>query len=93
MKLFLTEPDNHFTDSIYQLFKESDHELLSLMPIYENEDEDDSGNLETIHQIHGQSLNEIFKNYYLTKYPEANEIPESIFNRFNDLINEVNSED
>lgn len=93
LKVIMEEPDNHFIDSVYKLFKDNNHELLSLIPLY-NSDENDAqeSNLENLSKIHGQSLTEIFEEYYFTKYPDSKNVPKAISDRFKDLINEVHNE-
>lgn len=92
IKCFLDDPDNDFSDKVFNLFKKNQNELLSFIPIYKN-NKDDLEEIEEVNKLHGLGIQELFTTYYRKKYPNSEAVPEDILKNFNELLNEVNHED
>ena len=79
-------PDNSFNDKIFNLTKDLGAELLSFIPYYSQQDqEEDTDEI----KIHDLNINELFKLYYLQKFPDAKTVPVSIMNNFIDNLRET----
>lgn len=90
--LDLEEPDNNFIDKIVKLINEANAELLSLVPIYKNEFEENESSLEN-KNINDLGIKEIFHDYYKLKHPESKEIPKHIESHFYQILEDITHED
>lgn len=87
VQINLENPENKLIDSIKTKLKEKNYELLSYQPIYSiNKSHNENVN------IYSLSTQELFKDFYKYKY-DKNEVPEEILKSFQNLCNDINSED
>jgi len=85
VKLKLPGPNTELTNRLYERIQDCGHELLSLVPEYENQ-EDFSDKPISINEM---NILELFSIYYQEKYPENQDIPEPILKEFSTLIEEI----
>ena len=75
-------------DKIRDELKDTRFELLSFIPKFQSSKTE----IKSIDQISKTSLEDLFKDYYKTKYSEEI-IPPTLLESFTDLLNEVRDED
>jgi exonuclease SbcD len=78
----LEEYDSKIINQIYDKAKEHNCQILSLTPIFKNHNTND----QEIIDIGQKNIDDIFKDYYKLKYPQAKDIPDDILKEFNILM-------
>jgi len=91
VKCQLTDPKSGLADEIKELAGKYDFELLSMIPIYTNEEDENSTEAPGTDALN-YNIVELFENYYKVKHPQAEEIPSHILSEFKSLLEEVNNE-
>jgi len=80
--LQLKSPQIELMDKIKEKITEIKGELISLIPIYEDEEEDE----EEFHHVIELGPLELFKEFYLKKFPKDSEVSPEILQHFKKLI-------
>ena len=88
IKLQMNKANTELIDDIYNLAQLSGHQILSLIPIF-SENNLDRENFSGVNDL---SISDLFEMYYKEKYPDTEEIPVEIKDEFNLLLEEINSE-
>lgn len=86
IKMTLTKPVIGLIDEIKKELEKKEIELLSYQPFYQQGSEKQQKN-EKIFQL---SPLELFKEFYVSKYPEQNKAPEELVEEFAELIQRAN---
>jgi exonuclease SbcD len=83
----MDSPRSGLTDHIRDVLKDSHIELLSFIPQYQVEEQENIVSSD----IHQYGIQDLFEKYYQQKFPDQN-IPQELLSDFKDLIDEVGHE-
>ena len=75
-------------DEIKKTLEEKNYELLSFKPVFISE----QAPVKDKNKIFELSTQDLFKEFYLTKFSEEKEVPEDILSDFNQLLEKARSE-
>jgi len=85
IQIKLKSPKPGLIDEIREALVKKDHELLSFIPLYQSEEENEKINP----KLFELSPIEIFEEFYKTKYPEDHEIPTDVREDFTRLLDKA----
>lgn len=88
VEIRLSSPKVGLIDEMKSMLENKGMELLSYLPLY-GENKLDQGKNEKIFEL---STEELFKEFYAVKFPEAPEMPEELARDFQDLLEKVKHE-
>lgn len=82
VEITLSSPRMGLVDKIKDILQKKNYELLSFQPVFIN-DETPKKDKNKIFEL---STNDLFKEFYLTKYSQEKEVPPDIISDFNQLL-------
>jgi len=85
VQIKLKSPKPGIIDEIREALVKKNHELLSFIPLYQSEEENEKINP----KLFELSPIEIFEEFYKTKYPENEEIPKELSEEFSRLLDKA----
>jgi len=88
VEILLPSPRIGLVDEIKKTLEEKNYELLSFKPVFISEE----APVKDKNKIFELSTQDLFKEFYLTKFSEEKEVPEDILSDFNQLLEKARSE-